>query len=97
MPRRVFWTPERLAKAIELSKSGLSYEEIGAAFDKTPGAVSDAMNRHRDRQADPDSYLKGYDGPPIGWTKEDFRLRENARCGSAKLLAEIERVFGRAA
>jgi hypothetical protein len=95
--RKLFWTPERLAKTEDMIASGLTYDEIGRTYGKTAGAISDAMNRHRNIKGNPVSYLKGYDGPAIGLTQEDCRLREDAILGSARLLAEIERVFGVAA
>lgn len=96
MAKPVFWTPERISKALEMSAAGFSYEEIGACFGKTKGAVNDAMNRHRNGQK-AFQYDKSGAGPAIGYTLEDARLRRDAIKGSAKLLAEIERVFGRAA
>lgn len=91
--RKRFWTAERLLKAKNMAEAGKSYREIGLALGKTEGAVKDAMNRFRDRKASPGTYLKGYDGPAIGWTTEDFRLRESAIIGSQALRDAILRAF----
>jgi hypothetical protein len=90
--RGPLWTETALDKARKLKSAGMTYEEIGAALDRTGAAVRDALQRHTGLVTN-HPYLKSYDGPPIGFTDEDTRLRINAIEGSAKLKAEILRVF----
>ena len=91
--RGPLWTEDAIDKARKLKASGMSYAEIGMALNRTGASVRDALARHTGYITN-HAYLKSYDGPPIGFTDEDMRLREDAIQGSARLLAEIERVFG---
>jgi hypothetical protein len=80
------------------------FNELPAMF---PDATPDELRRIRKRAKNAlwqrdyrktetrRTYFHG-DGPPIARCEEHERYLRNARAGSAKLLAEIERVFGRA-
>ena len=85
------WPDKDIAKALKLKAGGLTYAEIGKAIDRTPGAVSDFF--YRQQNGDP----RKRDGRAIGLTQEDRRFANDAVRGSERLLAEIERVFGRVA
>jgi hypothetical protein len=92
--RNKIWRPEDLARARELKDAGLSYEEIGKALgNRTGRAVLDAIRRHSEAYTT-ERHLNYWDGPAIGYCPTAARLRSNAIQGSARLLAEIERVFG---
>ena len=84
------WTERDIDRAFKLKAGGMSYAEVGAAMGKTQRSVQCALERHRGQKVCRDIY----NGDPIGRCDDSIRYQENAVEGSAKLLAEIERVFG---
>lgn len=85
------WKEAEIAQALKLKEGGLTTAEIGKALDRTECGVRDLFYRlqpyHHERRL----------GAPIGQTSEDRHFANDAAQGSARLRAEIERVFGRAA
>jgi DNA-binding NarL/FixJ family response regulator len=45
--RRLFWTPERERRLLNLSAQGVRQSEIARLFDTTPAAVAAALRRAR--------------------------------------------------
>lgn len=82
------WTEEEIATADRLKDGGLNTDEIGRALGRSESAVRDMFHRRQPRQVE---YRLG---KAIGQTQEDRHFANDARNGSARLLAEIERVFG---
>lgn len=75
------WTDAEIARAISLRSGGMTTEEIGRALGRTEPGVRDMLHRRQPIR------VTAYD-------KEEQRLKIDAIQGSARLLAEIERVFG---
>lgn len=92
MGRGRFWTEADVSQLLKLRTDGkLSVPEIARAIDRTTSAIwaklTDMQNNDRPFR----------DGDGIGETGEDRYFAKDAREGSAALLSEIRRVFGRAA
>lgn len=89
-----FWTNREVVRALKLREAGLTTQEIADALgDRTEGGVRDMFYR----MSHPNVRRSAETGGPIGETFEDRHFANDAVNGSARLLAEIERVFGRAA
>jgi hypothetical protein len=84
MGRGRAWTEAEYAKLLSLRTGGLGIHEIAAALNRTPGAVYAKLDLNP-----PNSCTEA-----IGQTNEDRHFANNAVIGSARLRAEIERVFG---
>jgi hypothetical protein len=78
------WTDAEVAQLLSLRTGGLSVPEIARALDRTVGAVWAKLDLNP-----PNSCTEA-----IGQTNEDRHFANDAIIGSARLLAEIERVFG---
>jgi hypothetical protein len=78
------WTEAEYAKLLDLRTGGLSVPEIARALDRTIGSIWAKLDLNP-----PNSCTEA-----IGQTNEDRQYINNAIEGSARLRAEIERVFG---
>jgi hypothetical protein len=84
MGRGRIWTDAEVAQLLSLRTGGLSVPEIARALDRTVGACWAKLDLNP-----PNSCTEA-----IGQTNEDRHFANDAIEGSARLLAEIERVFG---
>ncbi len=80
------WTERDLDRAMRLKSTGMSYAEVGMAMGRTQRAVQCALERHRGQKVCRDIYH----GDPIGRCDDMIRFNQNAREGSAQLLAAIQ-------
>lgn len=88
------WLDSTIEKAIRMHGSGMSWQEIADAYGETFKSLYAAVDRYRKRKAGISTFR---DSRPIAICSERAAYELNAVQGSARLLAEIERVFGRAA
>jgi hypothetical protein len=84
MGRGRIWTEAEYAKLLSLRTGGLSVPEIARALDRTVGSIWAKLDLNP-----PNSCTEA-----IGQTNEDRHFANDAITGSARLRAEIERVFG---
>lgn len=85
------WTDTEIARALKLRSGGMSAREIGLQLDRSEASIRDRFFR-----IDHNEHCRNV-GQPIGQTQEDRHFANDAVRGSERLLAEIERVFGRRA
>jgi hypothetical protein len=88
------WLDTAIEKAIAMHDNGMSWREVADAYGETFKSLYAAVERYRKRKA---GYVHSKDGSPIFICRERAAYENDAIRGSARLLAEIERVFGRAA
>lgn len=90
MGRGRLWTDARLEKAEAMQKAGMCWQEVANAYGVTMKSLHAAIQRHRQRKAGITTHK---DTSPIALCPERQSYEVNAKIGSAKLLAEIARVF----
>lgn len=73
------WTDREIARVLKMREGGMTYDEIAAALGKSKPSVKSAIARRFGRK---------------GTRDELVYYHADAKRGSARLLAEIQRVFG---
>jgi hypothetical protein len=89
------WSETEIGNAVSLALAGENAVSISSKLGRSANAIRYILrsNGVKGKRGRPSLHedLGCYDGPPIGYTREDEALLDNAIDGSAALLAAIQR------